>query len=151
MACLRRLTFAPERPDRSFPALISFIARSTLRPDCFEYFRVLFFRVAFLRVVVFRAAVFFRVVFLRTVFLRGAVFFCAMLARYCRAFGLKRGLCAYNGPMDNDVINEMNREEGVGEALGVDDDQRLDYLRQSEADDAAADEAKRTERESGDV
>jgi hypothetical protein len=33
--------------------------------------------------------------------------------------------------MDNDVINEMNREEGVGEALNVDDDQRFEQLRRA--------------------
>jgi hypothetical protein len=31
--------------------------------------------------------------------------------------------------MDNDIIEEMNREEGVGEALEVDDDQRFEQLR----------------------
>jgi hypothetical protein len=43
--------------------------------------------------------------------------------------------------MDNDVINEMNREEGVGEALEVDDDQRFEQLRRSHEEDAETDDA----------
>lgn len=42
--------------------------------------------------------------------------------------------------MDNDVINEMNREEGVGEALGVDDDQRFEQLRREHGEDAETDD-----------
>ncbi|HTA40162.1 MAG TPA: hypothetical protein VK760_13845 [Candidatus Acidoferrales bacterium] len=42
--------------------------------------------------------------------------------------------------MDNDVINEMNREEGVGEALNVDDDQRFEQLRKSHLEDIEADD-----------
>ena len=47
----------------------------------------------------------------------------------------------YTVGMDNDVVNEMNREEGVGEALNVDDDQRFEQLRRSHQEDAEADEA----------
>jgi hypothetical protein len=45
--------------------------------------------------------------------------------------------------MDNDIINEMNREEGVGEALGVDDDQMFEQLREEHEEDAEADEARK--------
>jgi hypothetical protein len=38
--------------------------------------------------------------------------------------------------MDNDVINEMNREEGVGAALDVDDDQEFEQARESNEEDA---------------
>jgi hypothetical protein len=41
IACLRLLTFRPERPLLSFPALRSFIARSTLPEAFFEYFRTM--------------------------------------------------------------------------------------------------------------
>jgi len=44
IACFRFFTFLPERPDCSFPSFISCIARSTLRPDLREYFRVDFLR-----------------------------------------------------------------------------------------------------------
>ena len=39
MACLRLVTFFPDRPDPSFPCFISRIVRSTLRPDFLEYLR----------------------------------------------------------------------------------------------------------------
>lgn len=42
--------------------------------------------------------------------------------------------------MDNDVINEMNREEGVGEALNVDDDQMFEQLRSEHEEDIEKDE-----------
>lgn len=48
--------------------------------------------------------------------------------------------------MDNDIINEMNREEGVGGALDVDDDQMFEQLRESHEEDAEADESARKER-----
>jgi hypothetical protein len=41
MACLRLVTFRPERPLLSVPALRSFIARSTLADAFFEYFRAM--------------------------------------------------------------------------------------------------------------
>jgi hypothetical protein len=41
IACLRLVTFRPERPLRSLPALRSFIARSTLAEASFEYFRAM--------------------------------------------------------------------------------------------------------------
>jgi hypothetical protein len=37
--------------------------------------------------------------------------------------------------MDNDVINEMNREIGIGADLDVEDDQRFEYLRESHLED----------------
>ena len=51
IACLRLLTFLPERPERSFPLFIFFIAPSTLRPERFEYLRLPrdFLRPLFLR------------------------------------------------------------------------------------------------------
>jgi hypothetical protein len=61
IACLRLVTFFPERPDLSFPLFISRIARSTFFPDFLPYFRVDFLRpLPFLRPVLF-----FRVLFLR--------------------------------------------------------------------------------------
>jgi hypothetical protein len=61
--------------------------------------------------------------------------------RFYRSLGgFKRSHFAYTGDMDNDVINEMNREEGVGEALGVDDDQRFEQLRRSHEQDAETDD-----------
>jgi hypothetical protein len=42
MACLRLVTFRPDRPLRNLPALRSRTARSTLRPAAFEYFRAFF-------------------------------------------------------------------------------------------------------------
>lgn len=39
MACLRLVTFFPDRPERSLPCFISRIVRSTLRPDFLEYLR----------------------------------------------------------------------------------------------------------------
>lgn len=75
MACLRLVTFLPERPDLSCPRFISCIARSTFLP---AFLRPLFFRdVLFLREVdFFRDVLFFRVVlFLREVdFLREVLF-----------------------------------------------------------------------------
>ena len=41
MACLRLVTFRPERPLFKVPALRSFIARSTLADAFFEYFRAM--------------------------------------------------------------------------------------------------------------
>jgi hypothetical protein len=41
MACLRLVTFRPERPLLSVPALRSFIARSTLADAFLEYFRAM--------------------------------------------------------------------------------------------------------------
>jgi hypothetical protein len=41
IACLRLLTFRPERPLRSVPALRFFIARPTLADAFFEYFRAM--------------------------------------------------------------------------------------------------------------
>src|ERR1700754_916391 len=41
IACLRLLTFLPERPLFSVPALRFFIARSTLAEAFFEYFRAM--------------------------------------------------------------------------------------------------------------
>ena len=41
IACLRLLTFRPERPLFSVPALRSFIARSTLADAFLEYFRAM--------------------------------------------------------------------------------------------------------------
>jgi anti-sigma regulatory factor (Ser/Thr protein kinase) len=84
IACLRLVTFFPERPERSLPAFISSMDFLTFLPAFGPYlrvafFRVAFFRVAFFRVVVlrvevfFRAVVFFRVVFFRVVFLRTAM------------------------------------------------------------------------------
>ena len=32
--------------------------------------------------------------------------------------------------MDNDVISEMNREEGIGAALDVDDDEEFEIARE---------------------
>ena len=90
------------------------MARSTFRPDFFEYLRVDFFRAVF--------------------------FFAAMGGFYRRLRGFKRAVFAYTHRMDNDVINEMNREEGVGEALGVDDDQRFEQLRRSHEEDAETDD-----------
>jgi hypothetical protein len=43
IACLRLLTFRPERPLFKVPALRSFIARSTLADAFFEYFRAMRF------------------------------------------------------------------------------------------------------------
>lgn len=60
IACLRLVTFLPERPDLSLPCFISRMARSTFFPDFLLYFRVDFLR----------AALFLRVVFLRVLFLR---------------------------------------------------------------------------------
>jgi hypothetical protein len=37
--------------------------------------------------------------------------------------------------MDNDVIGEMNREEGVGAALEVDDDQAFEEARELNDED----------------
>ena len=44
----------------------------------------------------------------------------------------------YTSLMDNDVIGEMNREEGVGAALEVDDDQMFEEAREEneEGDDS---------------
>jgi hypothetical protein len=40
--------------------------------------------------------------------------------------------------MDNDVIEEMNREEGVGAALDVDDDEEFETAKEiNEADDGS--------------
>jgi hypothetical protein len=39
MACLRLVTFLPERPDFSWPRFISCMARSTFRPDFGPYLR----------------------------------------------------------------------------------------------------------------
>ena len=113
MACLRLVTFFPDRPDRSFPCFISRIVRSTLRPDFLEYLRPAdflrppdflrpdavfrpgdFFRAGVFRVVDFlRPVDFFRAV----VFLR-VVFFAAMASPnstigYC--------LCTVGGEMSN--------------------------------------------------
>jgi hypothetical protein len=41
IACLRLVTFRPERPLLNVPALRSFIARSTLADAFFEYFRTM--------------------------------------------------------------------------------------------------------------
>ena len=41
MACLRLVTFRPDRPLLNVPALRSFIARSTLADAFFEYFRAM--------------------------------------------------------------------------------------------------------------
>jgi hypothetical protein len=41
IACLRLVTFRPERPLFKVPALHSFIARSTLADAFFEYFRAM--------------------------------------------------------------------------------------------------------------
>jgi hypothetical protein len=41
IACLRLVTFRPERPLFKVPALRSFIARSTLVDAFFEYFRAM--------------------------------------------------------------------------------------------------------------
>lgn len=41
IACLRLVTFRPERPLRNVPALRSFIARSTLADAFFEYSRAM--------------------------------------------------------------------------------------------------------------
>jgi hypothetical protein len=41
IACLRLLTFRPERPLFNVPALRFFIARSTLADAFFEYFRAM--------------------------------------------------------------------------------------------------------------
>jgi hypothetical protein len=41
IACLRLLTFRPERPLFSVPALRFFIARPTLADAFFEYFRAM--------------------------------------------------------------------------------------------------------------
>jgi hypothetical protein len=41
IACLRLVTFAPERPLFNVPALRFFIARSTLPDAFFEYFRAM--------------------------------------------------------------------------------------------------------------
>jgi hypothetical protein len=43
IACLRLLTFRPEPPLRSVPALRFFIARSTVLDAFFEYFRAMIF------------------------------------------------------------------------------------------------------------
>jgi hypothetical protein len=43
MACLRLLTFRPERPLFNVPALRFFIARSTVLDAFFEYFRAMIF------------------------------------------------------------------------------------------------------------
>jgi hypothetical protein len=51
--------------------------------------------------------------------------------------------------MDNDIINEMNREMGVGEALGVDDNQMFEQLREEHEEDAEADEEARKDRKAG--
>src|ERR1700682_3364337 len=40
IACLRLVTFFPERPERSFPFLRSFIARSTFSPAFLPYFAI---------------------------------------------------------------------------------------------------------------
>lgn len=42
--------------------------------------------------------------------------------------------------MDSDVISEMNREEGVGAALEVDDDQEFEEARELNDEDAESDE-----------
>ena len=61
IACLRLVTFFPERPDLSLPCFISCMARSTFLPDFFPYFRL-----DFLRPVLFlRPLLFLRVLFLR--------------------------------------------------------------------------------------
>jgi hypothetical protein len=44
MACLRLVTFLPERPDFSLPRFISCIERSTFLPAFGPYFRLDFFR-----------------------------------------------------------------------------------------------------------
>lgn len=51
IACLRLVTFLPERPERNFPAFISRILRSTLRPALGPYFLrpAFFLRPLFLR------------------------------------------------------------------------------------------------------
>lgn len=51
IACLRLVTFWPERPDRNFPSFISRILRSTLRPALGPYFLrpAFFLRPVFLR------------------------------------------------------------------------------------------------------
>jgi hypothetical protein len=41
--------------------------------------------------------------------------------------------------MDNDIIDDMNREEGVGGALDVDDDQRAEEARREIQEDSDAD------------
>ena len=43
MACLRLVTFFPDRPLLSVPALRFFIARSTSAETAFEYFRAISF------------------------------------------------------------------------------------------------------------
>lgn len=72
IACLRFVTFFPERPERNLPSLNSSITLRTLRAAFLPYLRVVFFF----------AAVFFRVVVaLRVVFLRVVAFFRAMNLR----------------------------------------------------------------------
>ena len=66
IACLRLVTFFPERPDLSLPRFISCMVRSTFLPDFFPYFRLDFLRpVLFLRPLLFLRVVFLRVLFLR--------------------------------------------------------------------------------------
>lgn len=84
MACLRLVTFLPERPERSRPAFISRISVSTsLLAD------LLYLRVPFLRdVVLVRRAPLPVVVFLReALFLRGVLFLRGMLRPYPTAAG----------------------------------------------------------------
>jgi len=50
--------------------------------------------------------------------------------------------------MDNDIIDEMNREEGVGAGLDVDDDQRFERAQEQIQEDSDAGE--RTGSEEGD-
>ena len=45
--------------------------------------------------------------------------------------------------MDNDVINEMNREIGVGSSLDVDDNQMFEYLREEHDRDEEKEEDKK--------
>jgi len=83
IACLRLVTFLPERPERNFPAFISSILRLTFFPAWGPYLRAGFFRPVFFRAVFrvlvclragfFRPISFLRVVFLRVVF-RAVVF-----------------------------------------------------------------------------
>ena|GEM_PF-5368583 len=93
MACLRLVTFFPERPDLSSPRFISCIARLTFWPAFAPYLRV-----DFLRAPVFFGAV----AFLRVdAFLRVPVFFFWRTAK-----GLD--LCS---PACDQVVHDQNQND----------------------------------------
>src|SRR5579871_328621 len=87
IACLRLVTFLPERPDLSSPRFISCIARLTFLPAFGPYLRRDFLRPP----VFFRELLFFRDV----LFLREVLFLCEPLLRVLVFFRLRVGITSY--------------------------------------------------------